>query len=284
MEPLRIRAGADFSLIAPEETAAVFLIRPESLAPQRLYWERWETSPVVPYRDYLDHFGNVCRRLTLPPGAFTLQYDVLAETSGELDDFEPFAEQNEISDVPDEALVYTMPSRYCLSDVLFPRAQELFGFTQPGWARVQTICDWVHANIRFAYGSSTPATTALDVFESGTGVCRDFTHLAIAFCRALNIPARYAFGYLPDIDVPPPYPTMDFCAWFEVYLGGRWYVFDARNNERRKGRVTIARGRDALDVAMLTTFGMVTLESMIVRADPAEEGAIFGPTPVPSHG
>ena len=129
MEPLRIRAGADFSLIAPEETAAVFLIRPESLAPQRLYWERWETSPVVPYRDYLDHFGNVCRRLTLPPGAFTLQYDVLAETSGELDDFEPFAEQNEISDVPDEALVYTMPSRYCLSDVLFPRAQELFGFT-----------------------------------------------------------------------------------------------------------------------------------------------------------
>jgi len=177
-----------------------------------------------------------------------------------------------------------MPSRYCLSDVLFPRAQELFGLTPPGWARVQAICDWVHTNIRFSYGTSTPATTALDVLANGIGVCRDFTHLAIAFCRALNIPARYAFGYLPDIDVPPATAPMDFCAWFEVYLGGRWYVFDARNNERRKGRVTIARGRDALDVAMLTTFGMVTLASMIVRADPVEEGAIPAQVPVPSHG
>ena len=137
----------------------------------------------------------------------------------------------------------------------------------------QSACDYVHGHLQFGYGSSTSTTTAVDVYEARTGVCRDFAHLAITFCRALNIPARYVFGYLPDIDVPPPYATMDFAAWMEVYLGGGWATFDPRNNERRKGRVVIARGRDALDVAMLTTFGRINLVSMTVRADEVRDGS-----------
>jgi transglutaminase-like putative cysteine protease len=167
----------------------------------------------------------------------------------------------------DDALLYTMPSRYCLSDELFYDAQQLFGDLPRGWSRVQAVNTWVHENITFGYGSSNVSTTAVHVFESRRGVCRDFAQLAITFCRALNIPARYAFGYLPDIEVEPPYAEMDFCAWTEVFLGGRWWMFDPRNNKRRRGRVTIARGRDALDVAMLTNFGFVNLDAMKVRAD-----------------
>jgi transglutaminase-like putative cysteine protease len=146
-------------------------------------------------------------------------------------------------------------------------AWQLFGTMEPGWARVQAICDWVHSNIRFQYGSSNSLTTAADVCAQGIGVCRDFAHLAVTFCRALHIPARYVFGYLPDIGVPPPDDPMDFCAWIEVYLAGRWWTFDPRNNEPRVGRVLIGRGRDALDVAMVTTFGSPRLAQMTVWAD-----------------
>jgi transglutaminase-like putative cysteine protease len=164
-------------------------------------------------------------------------------------------------------LLFTLPSRYCLSDELSDTAWDLFGNTWPGWERVQAVCDWVHQNVRFQYGTSTPRTTAVDVYEKRVGVCRDFAHLALTFCRAMNIPARYTFGYLPDIGVPPPDEPMDFCAWFEAYLGGRWLTFDPRNNTRRVGRVVIGRGRDALDVAMVTTYGSHTLQSMVVWAD-----------------
>jgi transglutaminase-like putative cysteine protease len=232
--------------------------------------ERWDTEPFVPFHDYADIYGNVCRRLTLPAGRFTLRYDAIVEASAELDPYEPNAIEHDPGDLPDEALVYTLPSRFCLSDVVFPRAMELFGNVKPGWSRVQAICDFVHNHIAFGYGSSGPMTTAIDVLDSGAGVCRDYAHLAITFCRALNIPARYSFGYMPDIDIPPPYSPMDFCAWFEVYLGGRWWIFDARNNVPRRARITIARGRDALDVAMLTTYSATMLEEMVVRADPAE--------------
>jgi transglutaminase-like putative cysteine protease len=233
--------------------------------------EVWKSDPHVAWHDYTDVFGNVCRRLTLPAGHFALDYDARVATSGEPDPSDPNAARCDAADLPDDALMYTLPSRYCLSDVLAGRAHELFGSgARSGWESVQDICDWVHGHVCFTYGSSTPTTTALDVFESGTGVCRDYAHLAITFCRALSIPARYVFGYLPDIDVAPPYPPMDFCAWFEAYLGGRWWIFDPRNNERRKGRVTIARGRDALDVAMVTTFGLATLHDMTVIADRIE--------------
>jgi transglutaminase-like putative cysteine protease len=273
MKALQVRAGANFTMVANQPTAAVFVVRPEQRIPQRVLWESWETEPFLPYRDYVDPAGNRCRRLTLPAGRFELAYDVLAETTPHVDESDTSAVEHHISDVPDEALVYTLPSRFCLSDLLFDRAWQLFGGIAPGWGRVQAISDWVHDNINFAYGSSTGTTTALDVLNAGYGVCRDFAHVMIAFCRALNIPTRYAFGYLPDIDVPPPYTTMDFCAWCEVYLGGRWWVFDPRNNQRRKGRITIARGRDALDVAMVTTFGQVGLEEMTVHADPEDVAA-----------
>ena len=160
-----------------------------------------------------------------------------------------------------------MPSRYCLSDVLADEAWTRFGGLTPGYGRVQAICDYVHNHLTFQYGSSTPLSTAADVNLAGCGVCRDFTHLAISFCRALNIPARYVFGYLPDLDVPLDPNPMDFAAWMEVWLGDRWWTFDPRNNIRRKGRIVIGRGRDALDVAMATTYGGPLLESMVVQAE-----------------
>jgi len=268
-QALTLRVGCDFVYEVAFETAAIFVVRPVAHGEHQMISETWASQPAAPWHDYVDAFGNVCRRLTMPAGPFAAHYDALVSAGAELDPLEPHALPHRIEALPDEALVYTLPSRYCLSDVLYFRAQELFGDVAPGWPCVQAICDWVHDNVRFAYGSSDATTTAADVLQNGTGVCRDFAHLAISFCRAMNVPARYAFGYLPDIDVPPPDLPMDFCAWFEAYLDGRWYTFDPRNNERRKGRVLIGRGRDALDVAMVTTFGAPQLKSMLVRAEPA---------------
>lgn len=267
MPHLQLRLGADFTMNAGQETPAVFVIRPEAGIAQSVVEECWQTTPDTRYHDYTDLYGNSCRRLTLPAGPFVLRYDAIVSTPDDLDPYAPDAPEMPIADLPDDVLLYTLPSRYCLSDAAFFRAQDLFGGVAPGWSRVQAVCDWVNGFIKFGYGTSTAATTSEDVLASGMGVCRDFAHLAITFCRSLNIPARYAFGYLPDIDVPPPFATMDFCAWIEVFVGGRWWMFDPRNNARRRGRVTIARGRDALDVAMVTTFGFVKLENMIVRAD-----------------
>jgi transglutaminase-like putative cysteine protease len=266
---LKLRVGCEFVYEPAFETAAIFVVRPVAHGSHRMLSEAWRTDPALPWHDYADAFGNVCRRLSMPAQPFTASYEALVSAEPEIDPWDPGAALHRIEDLPDEALVYTLPSRFCLSDVLFVRAQELFANVEPGWACVQAICDWVHANITFAYGSSDARTTAADVLQNGKGVCRDFAHLAISFCRAMNVPARYAFGYLPDIDVPPPGLPMDFCAWFEAYLGGRWYTFDPRNNQRRKGRVLIGRGRDALDVAMVTSFGAPVLRSMTVVAEPA---------------
>ena len=173
--------------------------------------------------------------------------------------------------LPDDTLIYTLPSRYCLPDVLGDEAWSRFGPMRTGYPRVQAICDYVNSHLTFRYGSSGPQSTAVDVNRTGFGVCRDFTHLAISFCRALNIPARYVFGYLPDMDVPPDPAPMDFAAWMEVWLGDRWWTFDPRNNRRRKGRILIGCGRDASDVAMVTTFGAPLLESMTVHAQEEPE-------------
>src|SRR4051794_5086715 len=161
---------------------------------------------------------------------------------------------------------HLMPSRFCLPDELGHEAWQRFGDLAPGWERVQAIVDAVHADLEWVAGASNPWTTAVDAHRAGQGVCRDFAHLAITFCRALNIPARYVFGYIPEIDVPPPVEPMDFAAWFEVYLDGAWHTFDARNNRRRVGRVVVGRGRDAVDVALITSFGPVTLTEFEVRA------------------
>ena len=205
--------------------------------------------------------------MTIPTGGAIVRYDALVEVPSSYDEIVPQAAQTPVEELPDEALIYTLPSRYCLSDALSDTAWSLFGQVTPGWPRVQAICDWVHTNVRFQYGSSTPMTTAVDIYEQRVGVCRDFTQLGVTFCRALNIPARYVFGYLPDIGVPPADSPMDFCAWFEAYLDGRWYSFDPRNNVPRIGRAVIGRGRDALDVAMVTTYGSPRLVTMVVWAD-----------------
>ena len=264
---LNVDVGCQFDYEVEIPTAAIFLVRPTAAGEQRIVEERWSSEPAIPFHDYTDIYGNTCRRLTLPPGRSTTRYGALVELPDEFDAFAPDARQLAPDELPDDALLYTLPSRYCLSDVLGDRAWELFGTTEPGWGRVQAICDWVNGHIGFAYGTSFPTTTAVDVYEKATGVCRDFAHLAVTFCRAMNIPARYCFGYMPDIDIPPPYSPMDFCAWFEAYLGGTWWTFDPRNNTPRRGRAVIARGRDALDVAMVTTYGPATLHEMTVLAD-----------------
>jgi transglutaminase-like putative cysteine protease len=229
--------------------------------------ERWFSEPDLSSSRYIDGFGNLCRRIDVPAGRSVLRYDAVAELEREADPVWPAAPEVAPADLPDQALAFTLPSRLCPSDDLAPAAFERFGEVAPGWSRVQAISDWVHTEVGFSYGSGTPTTTAADVLAGRKGVCRDLAHLAITFCRALRIPARYAFGYLPDIGVEAPYDPMDFCAWMEVFLGGAWWTFDPRNNRPRIGRVLIGHGRDALDVAMFTTFGAAPLQSMVVWAD-----------------
>ena len=227
----------------------------------------WEATPPVEMVEYVDLFGNLCDRLTLPPGRSVLRYDAVVEVPGTVDDADPDAPQVPVEELPAETLVHLMPSRLCLSDVLADEAWSLFGRGPVGWRRVQAVCDWVHDGVRYDDADSTSLTTSLDVWHRRAGVCRDYAHLAVTLCRSLNIPARYVFGYLPDIGIPQPDYPMDFCAWFEAWLGDRWWTFDPRNNQRRAGRVVIGRGRDAVDVAMVTTFGSAVLQQMTVWAD-----------------
>ena len=247
---------------------AVVLLRAASDGGVTVERETWHVQPInSSFSDLVDVYGNRARRVVIGAGKASLRYDAEVTTSGALDEVSPQAAQHRVEDLPGEILIYMLASRYCLSDLLSDVAVNLFGTTPLGWERVQAVCDWVHDNVRFDYGATRPETTSVDVFQARVGVCRDFAHLAISFCRALNIPARYVFGYLPDIGVTPPPGPMDFCAWMEVYLGGRWWTFDPRNNARRIGRVVIARGRDAMDVAMVTSYGTLLLEEMTVWAD-----------------
>jgi transglutaminase-like putative cysteine protease len=208
---------------------------------------------------YSDSFGNRCERILAPAGRLRLAGDALVEDSG-LPDLEmPEAVQHPIKELPPEVMPFLLSSRYCEVDKLSPIAWELFESTPEGWPRVQAVCDWVHSKITFGYHHARWTKSAHDVFIERTGVCRDFTHLAVSFCRCLNIPARYATGYLGDIGVQPlPHP-MDFSGWFEVFLGGQWWTFDARHNQRRIGRLLMATGRDAADVALTTSFGSAPL-------------------------
>jgi transglutaminase-like putative cysteine protease len=229
------------------------------------------TQPPVPLAAYHDGFGNWCTRLVAPPGLLVLTATGLVRESGFADPVVPNAMQHAVQDLPTDTLVYLLGSRYCDTDLLSTRAWSLFERTPPGWARVQAICDFVHHHIAFNYQNARATRTAWEAFNERTGVCRDFTHLAIAFCRCMNIPARYCTGYLGDIGMPPPYGPMDFAAWMEVYLGGQWHTFDARNNTPRIGRVLIARGRDAADVAISNTFGPNTLQRFTVWTDEVQE-------------
>ena len=262
-----IKVGCEFCYESAWPTPAVMQVEPRADGDFRILHEEWQLTPPLEHHEYRDMYGNTCRRMVIPAGEQVISYDATVEVSGLADEVVPDAAQLPVEELPDEVLVYTLPSRFCPSDALLDMAWQQFGAIEPGWARVQAICDWVHGNIRFQYGTSNSLTTAADVCAAGVGVCRDFAHLAVTFCRALNIPARYVFGYLPDVGVPPPDDPMDFCAWMEVYLAGRWWTFDPRNNQPRIGRVLIGRGRDALDVAMVTAYGSPRLAKMTVWAD-----------------
>jgi transglutaminase-like putative cysteine protease len=269
MEDRRLRIGCEFTYEAAIRTPTVFQVQANDEPRVKVLTEEWSIEPEVDSHGYFDLYGNPCLRVVLPQGMSTLKYEALAVVPDAVEDFDEDAPEIMPEQLPDDVLIYTLPSRYVLPDMLADESWSQFGSMPTGYRRVQAITRHVHDHLTFSYGSSFPTSTALDVFNSGYGVCRDFTHLAISFCRALNIPARYVFGYLPDLAPAAPSDPMDFAAWMEVWLGDRWWTFDPRNNRRLKGRVVVGRGRDASDVAMATTFGGPTLHSMVVHAEEA---------------
>jgi transglutaminase-like putative cysteine protease len=262
---MQLRAGFEISFDYPQATAVVTTLRlhPSRIANLREP-EDFRVSPATPCFEYLDLYGNRCGRVFVPPGRATFSNDFVVEDDGLPDPQAWDARQHEVQDLPSGAFVYLLASRYCEVDSeLREAAKDLFYATPMGWARVQAICDFVNKHIRFDYMRARANRTALEAFREAVGVCRDYTHLAIAFCRIMNIPARYCTGYLGDIGVPLV-PPMDFSAWFEVYLGGEWRTFDARNNVPRIGRILIGRGRDAADVPLTTSFGLNQLAGFTV--------------------
>ena len=266
MDTRDVRIGCDFVYDAEVPTSTVFQVTPLGTGDVWIGDEKWSFAPAMDSREYRDLYGNRCERMVLPAGRSEIGYRAVARVPDTEEDADESAPEVPPHALPDDVLMYTMPSRFCLPDMLGNEAWSRFSQVPGGYGRVQAICRHVNNHLQFAYGSSSPTSTAVDVNASGFGVCRDFTHLAITFCRAMNIPARYVFGYLPDMDVPFDPAPMDFAAWMEVWLGDRWWTFDPRNNRRRKGRILIGRGRDASDVAMVTSFGGPILQSMSVLA------------------
>jgi transglutaminase-like putative cysteine protease len=265
---MKIKIGYEFIYHFPQPTPMILTTSVHySRASDIVIPDHMKTEPSVAIAAYRDGFGNWCNRIVAPEGRMRIFASGVINDSGRHDIVAPSAMQHPVEDLPEETLVFLLGSRYCETDVLSQAAWNLFGNSAPGWARVQAICDYVHNHIVFNYQNSNPTRTAWQAFNEGTGVCRDYAHLAIAFCRCMNIPARYCTGYLGDMGTPPPYGVGDFAAWMDVYLGGRWYTFDPRNNVPRIGRVLMARGRDASDVAITTTFGPNTLESFQVFTD-----------------
>lgn len=265
---MQIRVGYELIYDFPKPTPLILTLNVHySRASDLMQPDHLITMPSVPVTAYRDSFGNWCSRLVAPQGRMRMTADAVVRDSGLPEIVVPNAWQHEVQDLPAETLVYLLGSRYCETDRLSQIAWGLFGNAPLGWARVQTICDFVHKHIKFGYEHANATKSALEAYYDGTGVCRDYAHLAIAFCRCMNIPARYCTGYLGDIGMPPPYGPMDFAGWFEAYLDGNWYTFDARNNQPRIGRVLIARGRDAADVAISTAFGENILQSFKVWTD-----------------
>jgi transglutaminase-like putative cysteine protease len=238
---------------------------PDLLTPQIM-----TVTPSLPNWDYRDSFGNICTRIVAPPGLVTLSADFTVRDSGEVDEVDITAEEMALERLPDETLLYLLASRYCETDRLLDFAWQTFGTAPRGFKRVQAICDFVHDHLVFGYEHARGSRTAFEGFTERLGVCRDFAHLAVTLCRCLNIPARYCTGYLGDVGVPRAPEPMDFSAWFEAYLGGRWFTFDARHNRPRIGRLLMARGRDATDVAITTTFGPCQLAAFEVLTEEVE--------------
>jgi transglutaminase-like putative cysteine protease len=265
---MKLRVGFEMIYDCPQPTPMVFNLNVHFTRVSDLIGrDNLTFDPSVPVASYRDTFGNWCTRIVAPKGRTRVGADALVNDTGLPDVVVPQARQLAVQDLPEETLLFLMGSRYCETDRLSETAWSLFGTGPTGWGRVQAICDYVHRHITFGYEHARMTRSALEAFHDKTGVCRDYAHLAVAFCRCMNIPARYCTGYLGDIGIPPPFGTMDFAAWFEAYLDGQWYTFDPRNNMPRIGRVLIARGRDAADVALSVTFGLNTLTSFRVWTD-----------------
>ena len=262
---MKIKAGYTVSFDCPQPTPMLLCLnihpsrRADLLTPQQLL-----LSPAIDHWDYVDIFGNVCTRITAPAGPLTLSTAFVIHDSGRYDYVPVDAAQHDIANLPDDVLVFLLGSRYCETDKLADFAWRTFGATKPGWPRVQAILDFVHNHIRFDYQLADPTRSAFGAYTDRVGVCRDFAHLGLTLCRCMNVPARYCTGFLGDIDTGPVPGPMDFSGWFEVYLGGHWYTADARHNKPRVGRILMAIGRDATDVAISTQFGPAVLTGFTV--------------------
>ncbi len=274
---MKLRVGYELIYDCLQQTPMILMVNVHySRASDLVVPDYVTTDPSVPMTAYRDAFGNWCTRIVAPAGQIRIASSAIVRDTGEPDEVIPSATQSQVQDLPEENLVFLLGSRYCETDRLSQIAWNLFERSPTGWGRVQAICDFVHRHIVFGYEHARSTRTAWEAYNERKGVCRDYAHLAIAFCRCMNIPARYCTGYLSDIGIPPPYGPPDFAGWFEAYLGGRWYTFDARNNMPRIGRVLIARGRDAADVAISNTFGPNTLLSFTVHTDEVTEGNCHG--------
>ena len=273
-QAMRIKVGYELVYDCPQPTPMLLMLNIHyTRASDIVVPDHLVTDPSLPITAYRDGFGNWCSRIVAPKGVTRISTSAVVRDSGKPDPVVPTARQHSLEELPEEALVFLLASRYCETELLSDIAWKLFSGTEPGWNRVQAICDFVHNHIKFDYMQARATRTAFEAYNEKVGVCRDYAHLALTFCRCMNIPARYCTGYLGDIGVPPPYGVMDFAGWFEVYLGGQWYTFDARNNTPRIGRVLMARGRDAVDVALSTTFGPATLTGFKVITDEITEAA-----------
>jgi transglutaminase-like putative cysteine protease len=265
---MKLRVGYELQYEFPQPTPVILMLNVHFTRVSDLAMpDHIVICPSVPISGYRDGFGNWCSRIVAPAGRVRISSDAVVGDTGLPDPRVPGANQVPVEELPEETLVFLLASRFCDSDQLLDLAWKLFGHAKPGWGRVQAICDLVHERIAFGYEHARATRTASEAYREARGVCRDYAHLAVAFCRALNIPARYCTGYLGDVGTPPPYPPGDFAAWFEAFIGGRWHTFDPRNNVPRIGRVLIARGRDAADVAITTTFGPNKLEGFRVWTD-----------------
>jgi transglutaminase-like putative cysteine protease len=267
---IRIKVGCDLHFEFPQPTPMIVLLNVHYSRVSDL--ERPDyviTRPRVPLEGYRDSFGNWCYRFVAPAGHFEISTDAVVRDGGTWDAEVQDAAERPVEQLPADAIQYLLGSRYCETDRLMDEAWRLFGTMAPGWARVQAICDYVHDYLTFGYEHARPTRTAYEAYVEKRGVCRDYAHLAATFCRCLNIPARYCTGYITDVGLPPPYEPMDFAAWIEVYLGGRWHAFDPRNNAPRIGRILVAQGRDAADVPLTHSFGPSTLSKFVVWAEEA---------------
>jgi transglutaminase-like putative cysteine protease len=265
---VKIRVGYELVYECPQPTFMILMLNVHySRVSDLVEPDHIITSPQIPLTGYRDSFGNWCTRIVAPAGQITISADALVRDSGQPDAVRPHARQTPVEQLPDDALVFLLASRYCETDRLMDTAWALFGSTPAGWPRVQAILDYVHQRLTFGYEYASATKTAFDAHEEGRGVCRDFAHLALTLCRCMNIPARYCTGYLGDIGVPPSDAPMDFSGWFDVFLDGQWHTVDARHNTPRIGRILIARGRDAADVAISTTFGPNRLARFKVWTD-----------------